>query len=92
MRAPMLPDDHRYDLEKARQRSSTAKPGRMWARASLICGGWSLVFAPTILGPLAVAAGCVAIAKGDKWWGVAGVSGSAVAAFVGHYWVAGLVT
>ena len=79
----MLPDDYQYHLERARQR--TTKPGRMWARASLICGGWSLFIAPAVLGPLGVAAGCVAIAKGDKWWGTAGVLGSAVAALVGYF-------
>ncbi len=41
--------------------------------------------------PLGVAAGCVAIAKGDKWWGAAGVSGSAVAAVVGYYLATWLV-
>jgi len=45
-----------------------------------------------VLGPLAVAAGCVAVAKGDKWWGAAGVAGGAVAAVVGYYWAGGLIT
>ena len=79
----MLPDDYQCHLEKARQR--TAQPGRMWARASLICGVWSLFIAPAVLGPLGVTAGLVAIAKGDKWWGAAGVSVSAVAAVVGYF-------
>ena len=64
----------------------------MWARASLIFVVWSLFVAPAVLGPLGLAAGMVAIAKGDKWWGAAGVSGSAIAAFVGYYWAGGLVT
>ena len=52
----------------------TRKPGRMWARASLICAVWSLFIAPAVLGPLGVAAGMVAVAKGDRWWGGLGVS------------------
>ena len=87
----MLPDDYRYHLERARQSLLNRKPGRMWARASLFCGAWSLFIASAVLGPLGVAAGMVAIAKGDKWWGAAGVTGSAVAAVVGHWWVGGLV-
>ena len=67
-------------------------PGRRWTLASLVCAALSLVFAPVVFGPLGVVADCVAIAKGDKWWGAAGVSGSAVAAVVGYYWAGGLIT
>ena len=88
----MLPDDYRYHLERARQSLLTRKPGRMWARASLMCGAWSLFIAPAILGPLGVVAGMVAIAKGDKWWGGLGVSGSAVASVTGYLWASGLLT
>ena len=70
----------------------TGKPGRMWARASLICAVWSLFLAPLVFGLLGIAAGMVAIWKGDKWWGGLGVSGSAVAAVVGYWWAGGLVT
>jgi len=68
------------------------KPGPRWARASLICGVWSLFVAPAVLGPVGIAAGMVAIAKRDKWWGAAGVSGSAVAAVVGYWWASALLT
>ena len=80
----MLPEDHQYHQERARQSLATRKPGRMWARASLIVAVWSLFIAPAVLGPLGIAAGCVAIVKGDKWWGGLGVSGSAVVAVVGY--------
>ena len=63
----------------------------MWARASLICAVWSLFIAPAVFGPIGVAVGCVAFAKGDKWWGAVGVSGSAVAAVVGYYMAADLI-
>ena len=88
----MFPEDYQYYQERARQNLLTRKPGRMWARASLICAVWSLFVAPAVLGPIGVAAGCVAVAKGDRWWGAAGVSGSAVAAVVGYYGAIRLIT
>ena len=92
MRPPMLPDDYRHYQEQMRQNLLTRPPGRLWARASLICAVSSLFIAPAVLGPLGVAAGMVAVAKGDRWWGAAGVSGSAVAAVVGYWWAGGLIT
>ena len=71
----MLPEDYQYHQERAGQNLLTRKPGRMWARASLICAVWSLFIAPAVVGPLGVAAGMVAIARG-----------SAVAALVGYWW------
>ena len=88
----MLPDDYKHHQDRARQSLLTRKPGRMWARASLICAVWSLFVAPVVLGPIGVAAGCVAVAKGDKRWGAFAVSGSALAAVVGYYWAGGLIT
>ena len=46
----------------------------------MICAIWSLFIAPAAFGPIGVAAGLVAVRKGDKWWGAAGVSGSVAAA------------
>ena len=88
----MLPEDYQYHQERARRSLFTRKPGRMWSRASLIVAVWSLFIAPAVLGPLGIAAGMVAVAKGDRWWGGLGVSGSAVAGVVGFYLAAGLVT
>ena len=50
MRNSMLPDDYQYHAEKARLRLLTSKPGRGWARASLVCGAWSLFVAPAVFG------------------------------------------
>ena len=86
----MHPDDYKRHLENARRR--IAKPGRIWARASLICAAWSLFLAPAVFGPLGIAAGMVAILKGDKWFGAVGVSGSAVAAMVGYLWAGLIIT
>ena len=88
----MLPEDYQHYQERARQSLLTRRPGRMWARASLICAVWSLIIAPAVFGSIGVVAGCVAIAKGDKWWGAAGVLGSAVAAVVGYYFATGLMS
>ena len=38
-----------------------------------------LATAPVMIGTLGIAAGVVAIAKGDGWWGAAGVVGGAAA-------------
>lgn len=58
----MLPGDYQNNLESPRQKST--KPGRMWARASLVCAAWSLFLAPGIFGPLGIALGMVAVWKG----------------------------
>ena len=64
----------------------TGKAGRKWAIVSLVCAVLALVIAPAVLGPLGVVVGMVSVWKGARWWGAAGVSGSAVAAVVGYYW------
>ena len=71
---PMQPDDHQHYQDRVRQSLLTRTPGRMWARASLICAVWSLFLAPAVFGPLGVAAGMVAVAKGDSWCGVGSAS------------------
>ena len=48
MRTPMLPEDYQYHQEGAGQCLLTRKPGRMWARASLIFGVWPLFIAPAV--------------------------------------------
>ena len=68
------------------------QPCHRWVIGSVACAALALVVSPVVFGPVGVAAGCVAIAKGDKWWGAAGVSGSAVAAVLGYYWAGGLLT
>jgi len=62
----------RTDWE-ARQITGTGfgRPGRRWTTASLVSAGMSLAVAPVLFGPLGVAAGMMAIAKGDRWLGAA---------------------
>ena len=59
----------------------------MWARASLVCVAWSLFLAPGIFGPVGFAAEMVAVWRGAKVQGAAGVSASAVAAVTGDLWM-----
>ncbi len=63
-----------------------------WTFSSLLCAALALVIAPTVLGPLGVAAGTVAVWKGGRRWGAAGVWASAVAAAIGFYLAVGLAT
>ena len=51
-------------------------PGRRWVIASLVSAALSLAVTPVVCGPLGVVAGAVAVWKGAKWWGTAGVSAS----------------
>ena len=67
-------------------------PDRRWAIASLICAVLALAFAPVVFGPLGVLTGGVAVWKGARWWGTAGVSASFVAAVVGFYLAIWLAT
>ena len=56
-----------------------------WAIASLVCAAIALAFAPVVFGPLGVLTGGVAVWKGARWWGTAGVSVSFVASVTGFY-------
>ena len=58
----------------------------------MVCAGLSLAFAPVVFGPLGVVAGIVAVWKGAKWWGTAGVSASFVSAVVAYYLATWLAT
>ena len=66
--------------------------GRKWAIVSLVCAGLDVFVAPVVFGPLGIIAGSVAVWKGERWWWMLGVSGSAVAAVVGYWWAGSLVT
>ena len=78
--------------EEIDRQTITPMPGRRWIIGSLVCAALALGFAPVLFGLLGVVAGTVAVWKGGRWWGTAGVSGSAVAAVVGYYWAGGLIT
>ena len=54
--------------------------------------GTGLFGVPVVFGPLGVVTGTVAVWKGARWWGTAGVSTSFVAAQTGFYLAAWVVT
>ena len=72
--------------------SITAMPGGRWVIGSLVCAAMALAFAPVVFGPLGVVVGAVAVWKGARWWGAAGVSASFVAAQAGFYLATALAT
>jgi len=53
--------------------------------------GTGLLGVPAVVGPLGVVTGTVAVWKGARWWGTAGVSISFVAAQTGFYLAAWVV-
>lgn len=63
-----------------------------WAFSSLVCAALALVITPVVFGPLGVVAGAVAVWKGGRWWGAAGVCASAVVGVAGFYLAVGLIT
>ena len=78
--------------EEIDHRSITVMPGRRWVMASLVFAALAPVIVPVVFGPLGVAAGVVAAAKGARWWGTAGVSASLVAAVTAFRVAARLTT
>ena len=65
--------------------------GRKWAIASLVCALLALAVAPLVFALVGIAAGTVAVADGERWWGAAGVTASGGALIVSFYLAAGLV-
>ena len=61
------------------------KTGRWFSVASMAVALASLVVAPAVLGPLGVLMGMAAVAKGDRYLGMLGVTASAVLAVTGYY-------
>ncbi|MCH8898473.1 MAG: hypothetical protein IIC33_09315 [Chloroflexi bacterium] len=78
--------------EEIDRQSTTAMAGRRWVIGSLVCATLALGFAPVVFGPLGVMAGTVAVRRGAKWRGTAGVSASFMAAVVGFYLATWLAT
>ena len=64
--------------------------GRKWAFASLVCALLALAVAPLVFALVGIAAGTVAVADGERWWGAAGVTASGGALIVSFYLAAGL--
>ncbi|MDA0263960.1 MAG: hypothetical protein O2803_07360 [Chloroflexi bacterium] len=61
------------------------RSGRWFSRISIALALASMAFAPVVFGPLGVLAGMVAVAKGDRYLGMLGVTTSAVLSVTGYY-------
>lgn len=62
-----------------------SRTGRWFSAVSLVMALASLAVAPIILGPLGILMGMIAVAKGDRYWGMLGVTASAVLGVTGYY-------
>ena len=60
-------------------------PGRRFSIVSLGLALASLAVAPVILGPLGILMGTIAVAKGDRFLGMLGLTASAVLGVTGYY-------
>ena len=61
------------------------KPGRRFSIVSWGLALASLAVAPVILGPLGILMGTIAVAKGDRFLGMLGLTASAVLGVTGYY-------
>ena len=61
------------------------KPGRWFSAVSIVAALASLAVAPVLLGPLGVLMGMVAVAKGDRIFGMVGITASAALSVTGYY-------
>ena len=68
-----------------RRIASRPLPGRRLSVFSLAAGALSLLGAPAVFGLAGVALGTVAIAKGDKSGGMAGIGANSALAVTGSY-------
>jgi len=62
--------------EEIHHQSTTAMAGRRWVIGSLVFSGLSLAITPVVFGLLGVVTDAVAVWKGARLWGTAGVSAS----------------
>ncbi|MCH7736021.1 MAG: hypothetical protein IH872_01335 [Chloroflexi bacterium] len=62
-----------------------SKSGRWFAAGSMVLALASLAVAPVVFGPLGILMGMVAVAKGERWLGMLGVTASATLAVTGYY-------
>ena len=62
-----------------------SKTGRWFSAASMVMALVSLAVAPAVFGPLGVLMGIAAVAKGDRYLGMLGVTASAVLSVTGYY-------
>lgn len=62
-----------------------SKTGRWFSAVSMVMALASLAVAPAVFGPLGVLMGITAVAKGERYLGMLGVTASAVLSVTGYY-------
>ena len=66
--------------------------GRRFSIIGLLLALASLAVAPVILGPLGILMGTIAVAKGDRYLGMLGLTASAVLGITGYYLAGALLS
>ncbi len=80
--APCLP---RSKVDPKKGTVHQNQTGRRFSMISMVMALASLVVAPAVFGPLGVLMGIAAVAKGDRYLGMLGVTASAVLSVTGYY-------
>lgn len=62
-----------------------SKTGRWFGAGSIIMALVSLAVAPVVFGPLGVLMGAIAVANGERYLGMLGLTASAVLSVTGYY-------
>ena len=62
-----------------------SRPGRWFGGTSIALALASLAVAPAVLGSLGILMGAIAVAKGDRYLGMLGVTASASLGVAGYY-------
>ena len=69
-----------------------SKTGRWFSTVSMVMALVSLAVAPVVFGPLGILMGIIAVAKGDRYLGMLGLTASAVLSVTGFYLAGALLS
>ena len=69
-----------------------SKTGRWFSTVSIVMALVSLAVAPVVFGPLGILMGIIAVAKGDRYLGMLGLTASAVLSVTGFYLAGALLS
>ena len=68
------------------------KTGRWFSSVSMAMALASLAVAPVVFGPLGILMGIIAVAKGDRYLGMLGLTASAALSVTGYYLAGALLS
>ena len=68
------------------------KTGRWFSTVSMAMALASLAVAPVVFGPLGILMGIIAVAKGDRYLGMLGLTASAALSVTGYYLAGALLS